>query len=183
MATKTLMTLEEFDRLPDDGLKHELNKGELVTMTLPMPRHSDVIQNIYDILKAFLRQHPLGKLWFPDTPFVLSLLGEPTTLRGPDLAYMSNERAAQIDPHRRIQGAAELTIEVVSPSDSPKELLEKTAQYLGAGGHTVWIVYRDEREVRIFEASGSMRILRVGDNIDAPQLLPGFSAPVASFFE
>ena len=91
------MTLEEFDRLPDDGLKHELNEGELVTMTLPMPRHNQVVQNIYDCLRAFLREHPFGKLWFPDTPFVLSLPGEPTTLRGPDLAHMPNERAAQID--------------------------------------------------------------------------------------
>jgi Uma2 family endonuclease len=80
-----------------------------------------------------------------------------------------------------IQGAAELTIEVVSPSDSGRELLEKAVQYLNAGGQVVWIVYPDEREVRVFDATGAIRILKQDDTIDAPQILPGFAAPVSAF--
>ena len=183
MGTKTLMTLEEFDLLKDDGLKHELNRGELVTMTLPMPRHSRTIRRIFRILDPFVVEHGLGEVFWSDTPFLLSEPGEPVTLRGPDLTFVAKQRAELVDDTKRIQGAAELTIEVVSPSDSQKELLEKVSQYLAAGGHTVWVVYPEEREVRVFEASGAMRILREGDRIDAPELLPGFSAPVASFFE
>ena len=29
MASKTLLTLEQFERLPDDGMRHELDEGEL----------------------------------------------------------------------------------------------------------------------------------------------------------
>ena len=184
MATKTLITLEEFDRLRDDGLKYELNKGELITMTFPILGHNRVVRRIYDILNDFLRIHRLGELIWSDTGFMLSGPGEPATLRGPDLAYVPRERSAQLDDRtKRIQGAAELTIEVVSPSDTLSELLEKTAQYLAAGGQVVWIVYPDEREVRVFQASGAMRILHSRDTIDAPELLPGFSASVAAFFE
>ena len=64
MATKTLITLEEFDALPDDGFRHELNRGELVTMTFPIVGHNRVIRQIYDILSAFLRSHPLGEVMF-----------------------------------------------------------------------------------------------------------------------
>jgi Uma2 family endonuclease len=184
MATKTLITVEEFDALPDDGLKHELNRGELVTMTFPIFGHNRVVRRIYDLLSAFLRSHPLGELFFPVSGFLLSALGEPVVLRGPDLAYVPRERSAQIaDSTKRAQGAPELAIEVVSPSDTPSELLDKVGQYLGAGGLLVWVVYPEEREVRVFEASGAMRILGGGDTIEAPDLLPGFSARVAAFFE
>src|SRR5689334_12075699 len=104
MAAKTLITLEEFDALPDDGLKHELNKGDLVTMPLPSPFHNRVIRLILMLLERYLERNPLGEVFLPDTPFVLSDPGDPVTLRGPDLSYMSNERLAVTDLHHRIQG-------------------------------------------------------------------------------
>ena len=47
----------------------------------------------------------------------------------------------------------------------------------------MWIVYQDRRQIHVLEASGGDRILGVGDTIEAPDLLPGFSVPVAEFFE
>ncbi len=178
------MTLEEFDALPDDGLKHELNKGELVTMTFPNWGHNRVIRRIFLILNEFLRTHPLGEILLPDAGYLLSGPGEPPTLRGPDLSFITRERSAQLgDSTKLAHGAPELAVEVVSPSDRANELLEKVAQYLTAGGQTVWVVYPEDREVRVFEASGAIRILRGDDIIDAPVLLPGFSTPVSAFFE
>jgi Uma2 family endonuclease len=183
MATKTLITLEEFDRLKSDGVKCELNEGELVEMTLPTPRHNRVVRRINNLLYEFLKANTVGELFFPDTPFILSAPDAPVTLRGPDLAFLIKERANQLDDTKRIQGAAELTIEVVPPSDAPSDLLLKTSQYLGAGGRVVWIVDPEKREVRVFEASGAIRVLHEHDTIEAPELLPGFSAAVARFFE
>jgi len=41
MATKTLLTIEQFDQLPiREGIIYELNEGEVVTMTEAMPRHN-----------------------------------------------------------------------------------------------------------------------------------------------
>jgi Uma2 family endonuclease len=56
-------------------------------------------------------------------------------------------------------------------------------QYFAAGCHTVWIVYPDARELHVLEASGSDRILKEGDSVEAPELLPGFSVPLAELFE
>jgi len=56
-------------------------------------------------------------------------------------------------------------------------------QYFAAGCHTVWIVYPDTRELHVLEASGADRLLRDNDPVEAPELLPGFSVPVAEFFE
>jgi Uma2 family endonuclease len=56
-------------------------------------------------------------------------------------------------------------------------------QYFAAGCHTVWIVYPERREINVLEASGADRLLTASDTIDAPDLLPGFSVPVAELFE
>ena len=76
MATKTLMSLEEFDALPDDGFKHELNRGELVTMTFPIWGHNRVVRQIFIILYEFLKSHPSGEVAFADSGFLLSRPGE-----------------------------------------------------------------------------------------------------------
>ena len=41
MTPRTLLSVEEFAALPDDGMKHELNEGELIVMPPPKPRHGD----------------------------------------------------------------------------------------------------------------------------------------------
>jgi Uma2 family endonuclease len=60
--------------------------------------------------------------------------------------------------------------------------MRKVKQYFAAGCLTVWIVCPQRLEVDVLEASGAERTLREGDIIDAPELLPVFSVPVAEFF-
>ncbi len=45
MATKTLLTLEEFERLPENGMLHELSEGELIEAVHPKLRHSLIARN------------------------------------------------------------------------------------------------------------------------------------------
>lgn len=60
--------------------------------------------------------------------------------------------------------------------------MRKVKQYFAAGCHTVWIVYPERREIQVLEAAGADRLLGRGDSLEAPELLPGFSAPVRSIF-
>lgn len=61
--------------------------------------------------------------------------------------------------------------------------MRKVKQYFAAGCHTVWIVYPERREVQLLDANGTDHLLGIGDTIEAPELLPGFSEPVQRFFE
>jgi Uma2 family endonuclease len=179
MATKTLMTLEEFERLSsDDGVLYELDEGELVSMTFPMPKHARVQLALMLELGAFLKQRPLGEL-LCDTGYLLS--SDPPTLRGPDLGFLRAGR--KIEPEARITGAPDLAVEIVSPSDTASALLRKVQQYLASGARTVWVVYPDNAQVHVFEASGQTRVLSREDVLTEPNLLPGFSVPVAALFE
>ena len=182
MSTKTHLTIEEFEKLqPEEGFRYELDEGELVTMTFPSARHNLVGGNIYRVLWQFAQQHSLGTVFPSGTGFLLSV--EPPTLRGPDVCFVRAERAAKIDvDENKIPGAPDLAVEVFSRFDTGKAMSRKVQQYLKAGAHTVWVVYPDTKEVNVIDKSGD-RWLDASDTLDAPELLPGFSVPVASFFE
>ena len=180
MSTKTLLSLADFEKLqPPDGLRYELDEGELVTMTFPRPEHNRVVKQIFLLLHAFLKDNPLGELFFPDTGFVLSR--RPVTLRGPDLSFLRADRAGRVDPKQDIDGAPDLVIEVVSPTDSAQDLNRKVHQYLHSGAQEVWVAYPDTQEVYVHDANG-VRKLGADQMLGSPALLPGFSVPVKALF-
>ncbi len=177
MGAKTLLTVQDFERLPDDDLHHELDEGELLSMPPASDEHGDVSAELVRVLRNFAKEHALGRVYTAEASFVLS----PETVRVPDVAFVRKERAAI----RRafFQGAPDLAVEVFSPTDSVPQLMRKVRQYLDAGCHTVWIVYPETREVHVIERGGEDRILGPADTLDAPELLPGFSVPVGALFE
>ncbi len=177
MATKTSFSIAEFERLPDDGMRHELDEGELITMPPAGFEHGDTSVSIITVLATFVKQHGLGKVLSTDTGFVL---GE-ETVRAPDAAFVRKERLVRTKGFFR--GAPDLAVEVFSPSDSVPQLMRKVRQYLDAGTHTVWVFYPETRQVHMFESGKKDRILERDDTLEAPELLPGFSVKVDSLFE
>ena len=182
MATKTLLTIEEFERLPEpEGERSELNEGELVMMTFPTPRHNSVVGRIFRQLSDFVEDKSLGKVFPSDTGFVLGR--GPDTLRGPGVSFVSEPRASTLDMDRNIEGAPDLAVEVVSASDSAQDLNKKVKQYFAAGCKMVWVVYPETRDVVVHQADGSARQLSADQELSAPALLPGFTVSVTKFFE
>lgn len=182
MATKTLLTLAEFEQMPvEEGLRFELDEGELVSMTFPNPRHNRVAGEIFTYLKTFVRSGSLGQVYPSDTGYLLSR--DPDVLRGPDVSFVRRDRMALIDEERNIEGAPDLAVEVVSPSDKAQDLNRKVQQYLRAGTHTVWMVYPKTRQVEVIEAKGTARFVEADEKLEAPVLLPGFSVFPRDFFD
>ena len=179
MATKTLLTIEQFDQLPiQEGVLYELNAGELVTMTEPMPRHNWVRDNIARLVGNFVEERRLGKV-FVETGYRLT----PETVRIPNVSFVAADQVRTLDLDRRIEGAPALAVEVVSPTDLAQELTQKVRQYLAAGSKAVWVVYPKTREVQIFRADGGSFVRRGSDYLEEPELLPGFSLSVEAVFE
>ena len=65
----------------------------------------------------------------------------PAGLLVADVAWASPQFIAAHGGENPLRHAPEICIEVVSPSNSVKELREKTDAYLAAGAQEVWIVY------------------------------------------
>jgi Uma2 family endonuclease len=178
MATKTLLTIDQFDQLPImEGILYELNHGELVTVAEPMPRHNWVRDNVARLTGNFAEERKLGRV-FVETGYQLA----PETVRIPDVSFVPAERMREIDLDKRIQGAPVLVIEVVSPTDLAEELTQKVKQYLAAGVKAVWVFYPKTREVQVFRADGGSFVRHEHQMLEEPDLLPGFSLDLKAVF-
>jgi len=72
----------------------------------------------------------------------------------PDVAWASDEFMRTRGFETPYTRPPELCIEVVSPSNSRKELREKIAAYLEAGAAEVWIVFPESKRIEFHGAEG-----------------------------
>ena len=182
MAATTLLTSDQFLALPEEfdqygNIVHrELINGEVVTLAHAAKRHDIIRGRILEELIAYLLHHKEdGLMALPDAEFAIS--NNDNFI--PDVSLISISRL--IGDEKYIQGAPELAIEVVSPSESAAYLRIKTEAYLANGSQSVWIVFPEARSVTVHTYE-SVSKLRTDQSITDP-LLPGFSSPVAAFFE
>lgn len=176
MATRTLLTVEEFLQLPEPvDAPYELIQGELVQLSPTMPLHNLVRHRLLILLATFLKGRGLGTV-ISEQAFILS----EHTVRIPDLAFVSEGRLKAL--RHPPSGAPDLAIEVISPSHTPREMDQKVSGYFAAGCKRIWIVYPDEREVYVHGLAGVTR-RAAEDLLEDPELLPGFSVKVSNLFE
>lgn len=177
---KTHMTIEEFAALPDDGMFHELDEGELVTMPPAGGEHGHVEMNVTVVLANFIRKRQLGRLYPSDTGFRLSV--KPPLVLAPDLAFLRAERVAAEEHSGFIPGAPDLAVEVMSPSDTARSMQRKVAQYFRHGTGCVWVVHPKQRQVHVYTAPDRVEILVGSQPVTAPGVLPGFAVAAQQFF-
>ncbi len=93
MATKTLLTIGQFDQLPEpEDVIYELDEGELITMARPRPRHNLVRESAARHIGVFVQNRHLGRV-LVETEFALS----EDTVRIPDVAFLTSEQMSRID--------------------------------------------------------------------------------------
>jgi len=176
MTPKTILSVEEFAALPDDGMKHELNEGELIVMPPPKPRHGDCQARLCSALREFVAAHNLGSV-FTESGYRLT----PHTVRGPDVSFVRESRLQNSDEY--FDGGPDLAVGIVSPGDDASDLREKIQQYLSAGTSVVWVVYPCSRQIEIHTPDKTIRTLSIDDTLEAPNLLPGFQLPVRTILD
>jgi Uma2 family endonuclease len=177
----SLLTAEEFFRLYSHKEGHyELVKGEVVEMAPPGGVHGGITSNIGYFFQAYNRQHHLGRV-VVEAGFRLE--SQPDTVRGPDVAFILNERVPPGGlPRAFFVGAPDLAVEVVSPSDTAAELERKVHEYLNSGAQRVWVVYPDTRRVAVHQPDGMARWYSEEETLEDPELLPGLSLPIREIF-
>jgi Uma2 family endonuclease len=177
VTTRTPMTVAEFEKLPDDGNLHELDEGELIVMPPPGLRHGMVQRAVAVALDQAARKAGAGMV-VTECGFRLT----PEVVQAPDVAFIREERRAMISD-RHGEFGPDLAVEILSPDDSAARLQRKIGRYLAAGTSIVWVLDPGSVTVNVYQKPGVFRTLTADDQIDAPELLPGFSIPVRTLFE
>jgi Uma2 family endonuclease len=176
MATKTLLTIEQYIALGEDppGVRYELSDGELIVTPTSSSFHNGICDRLVARLLDFLDKHPLGRV-ISETDVQLS----ESTVRAPDVAFISKERLQGVDHHHSpLAAVPNLVIEIVSPTDRAADLLKKVSDYLKAGVQAVWLFYPDVRQALRYsnELSPSLPVV---DEFSEPELLPGFTLKIS----
>ncbi len=178
MATKTLLTVEDFMRLPESvgtQVRYELVEGELVRLPLEMLLHNLVRDKVLVTLLQYVDGRERGTVIGMQACQLFC-----STVRTPDVAFFRAGRTIPLD--RLPEGAPDLAVEVVSPTNTAREMDQRVSDYFAAGCRRVWVAYPEEREVYIHGLAGVTR--RRGDDVlEDAELLPGFSVKVSSLFE
>ena len=183
MAATTLLTSDQFLALPEEfdqhgnSLRQELICGELVNKLSSSQRNAIIRSNILEALIAHWNANvSLGLSVLSRATFVVS----PSSVFVPDIAVLPINR---LNPSEQVylQGAPDLAIEVITPTDLELHPQRKINAYLTYGSGSVWVVYPDARSVMACRADGISE-LKAPQSISDP-LLPGFSVPVSAFFE
>ena len=114
---RTIFTSEEFFReyAHQDG-NFELVKGEVIEMSPPGVGHGYIALNVGSEMRTFVRAHDLG-IVMVESGFRIER--GPDTVRGPDVSFVVKERLADRRiPAGYFDGAPDLAVEIVSPSDT-----------------------------------------------------------------
>lgn len=169
-------TFQEFVQLPEPDLEQiELIAGEVTAIGRGKFAHELVKSNLTHLLIVWLAENSRGEL-FVATMYQL----DDCTALIPDVSVLFPGRAPA-NSTGWIQGAPEIAIEVVS-SESAAMLEKKIELYLAHGGKSVWVVFPEQRVVRIFDAAGLSRMFGQHQTLEDPTL-PGFTIPVSALFD
>lgn len=169
MATATWMTVEELAALPDDGQKHELVEGELVTMPPPHTIHSRIVARLFRTRANFVVENDLGEV-LAEAGFRLA--EDPPTVRQSDVSFVSTAKVESQPEDGPYRGAPDVAIEVLSPSDKAEDVRLKVRQYLATGASAVALVYPRTREIEIHRAGTPAETLEVGQSLAFPDWPP-----------
>jgi Uma2 family endonuclease len=176
-----LMTADQLLRLPDDGQRHELVRGELRAMPPAGDEHGSIASDLHASLAPYVRAHDLGRTYIAETGFRLTT--DPDTVRAPDVAFVRRERVeatGRLSGYR--PGAPDLVVEVISPNDRYTEVDEKVAEWLEHGARLVFVVNPRRRTVAAHRPGQPVRVLGEGDTLDGEDVVPGWTLAVRDLF-
>ncbi len=178
-TTAEITTAEQLFEAPDLG-QCELVRGELIMVAPPGYAHGSIEARIARALANFVEANGLGDVLAGEPGFVIAR--DPDTVRAPDVAFVRAERVPTGEKSRFFDGAPDLAVEVLSPSDRASEVNAKVRDWLDAGCRMVWVVDPATKTVSVYRSRTQIEVLTASDTLGGGDVLPGFSLPVASIF-
>ena len=156
-------------------------KGEIRRTPLTGFEHGVISAAIGSFLDKHVEMNRLGYVCSAGTGF--NITQNPDTGRAPDAAFV---RQAAIDkqdiPKGFWDGAPDLAVEVISPSDTYTQVTEKVDEWLNAGCAMVWVINPRRETVEVYKSPEDITVLQGEDILDGGDVIEGFQCPVKNLF-
>jgi len=180
MSITKLITAEDLLAMDSDA-PYELIEGELRDMS-PSDGYSSMIGgNVFAALHAYVRREGLGYLTSEGGGYLLSR--NPDTVVAPDVGFISKATMpGGPKPKEFIPHPPDLAVEVMSGPDRFPEAARKAQRYLDAGTRLVWVLRPDDGTAVVFASGRPPQELKISDELNGGDVLPGFRLPLADVF-
>jgi len=165
-------TARDFENLPPGPPYYELINNRLVMTPSPEIPHQRSSLSLVKKMDDFVEKHNLGLVL--EAPMDVEL--DDDNVFQPDILFISNERLGIIEDGRKIKGAPDLIVEILS-SNKKSDLEEKKYIYELYDVREYWVVDPKKKTVEVFENQRKEFVLLqkayLGDTV-CSKLLEGF---------
>ncbi len=157
MSTKAKgLTYEAYLALPETKQRYEIVDGVLLLPPAPTPDHQWIAQEIFISLRSFVNERDLGVVLM--APVDLLIQREPLRTRQPDILYLSAERTgirgrAQLRGLPFLEIPPDLVVEVLSPSNTRRDIESKLEDYRRIGVRECWLVSPEAETIEVLHLS------------------------------
>jgi Uma2 family endonuclease len=181
MATtmRPVATEEDLLRTPRDGRKYELVDGQ-IRMSPAGSRHGRVCMRLGARLHVFVEERHFGYVFESSTGFRLP----GGNVRVPDVSFVAMGRFPGDRPPVGFPDLApDLAIEVLSPDDRSRDVLDKVGEYLQAGVRLVWVLDPERCTAAVHRSLTEVRRLGPDDSLDGEDVVPDFQCRLADVID
>ena len=184
----TKLNYDEWQALPETKQRCEVVDGVLTMPPGPLGEHQWISDEILERLRPFVRGRGLGIA--VSAPYDILIQREPLRTRQPDIFVVNAEmtgitRPADMVGRRFLELPPLLVVEVISPSNTRREIEEKLLDYRSIGVPECWLASFPARSVEVLrlsaEAATTIATFGMEDTL-LSEVLPSFALPVADIF-
>jgi Uma2 family endonuclease len=122
-------TVNHWEHLPKDGNRYEIIEGKLYMTTSPSTFHQWIVGRWIRHIGIAAEDRGLGT-WYTAP---IGVLLAPKDAAQPDFLFIRADRVAELVRDRRVRGAPDLVVEVLSPGNSTEEMANKRTMYARGG--------------------------------------------------
>ncbi len=155
----------------------ELIDGTLVEKAVGTSESSFSMSLAID-LGYYVKKHKLGTIIGEQGMFRTKA----KNIRIPDLSFYSWATLPEMPTDAIWNIAPDLAVEVLSPSNTRREMEGKRIEYFASGVKLVWEVFPDERCVRAYTTVDQFATITSAELLQGGDIVPGFAVPVADLF-
>jgi len=164
------VTEEEFDQLVDEDTRAELLDGVMIVHSPASISHDNLSGFLRALMRCYTEERKLGWIFGPDSLIRL----KPGRRVAPDTFFLERGRISRRLP-KQFEGAPDLALEVLSPSNRREDVEVKLPAYHAAGVREIWLIDPDKREVRVERRRGRGYVIsRVTTGEVASGVIKGF---------
>ncbi len=165
--------------LIDESLeRYEIVNGQKVVMPPVTPKHGLICTNLIGKLHQYVNSFTpsMGFIFDSSTMFRMSK----GNMRVPDVSFVIRER---VNADFTIEGAPDLTIEVISPNNTFGEMHDKLVEYFDSGTKLAWLIHSEEEFALVYHsASEPSALIKKGETLSGEPVIAGFSLTLKDIF-